>query len=116
MVIEHLEARTGDSKVQIKGVAKNLIALLDHNAEDVSMNILLSASHLDLEDFAALAGPSTAAGGTTRRSSQSVFGATADRIDNFLKDGLIHLNLDAADISWAELRRSTCPGGRDLPG
>ena len=99
MVIEHLEARTGDSKVQIKGVAKNLIVLLDHNAEDVSMNILLSASHLDLEDFAALAGPS----GTTspvKRSSQSVFGATADRIDNFLKDGVIHLNLDATDISW----------------
>ena len=99
MVIEHLEARTGDSKVQIKGVAKNLIVLLDHNAEDVSMNILLSASHLNLEDFAALAGPS----GTTspvKRSSQSVFGATADRIDNFLKDGVIHLNLDATDISW----------------
>jgi hypothetical protein len=30
----------------------------------------------------------------------SVFGATANRIDNFLKDGLIHLNLDAADISF----------------
>jgi hypothetical protein len=100
MVIEHLEARTGDSKVQIKGVAKNLIVLLDHNAENVSMNILLSASHLNLEDFAALAGPSTAAGGTARRSSQSIFGATADRIDNFLKDGLVHLNLDAADISF----------------
>ena len=102
MLIEHLEARTGDSKVQIKGVAKNLIALLDHNAENVSMNILLSASHLNLEDFAALAGPSTAKGGTARRSSQSVFGATADRIDNFLKDGLIHLNMDAADISYED--------------
>ncbi len=100
LVIEHLEARTGDSKVQIRGVAKNLIALLDHNAEDVSMNILLSASHLNLEDFAALAGSSTAAGGATRRSSQSIFGATANRIDNFLKDGVIHLNLDAADISY----------------
>ena len=99
MVIEHLEARTGDSKVQIKGVAKNLIALLDHNAEDVSMNILLSASHLNLEDFAALAG-SAATTSTAKRSTQSIFGATADRIDNFLKDGVIHLNLDATDISW----------------
>ena len=99
LVIEHLEAHTGNSKVQIKGVAKNLIALLDHNAEDVSMNIQLSAPHLNLEDFAALAG-SAAAGGPTRRSTQSVFGATADRIDNFLKDGVIHLNLDATDISW----------------
>jgi hypothetical protein len=98
LVIEHLEAHTAGSKVQIKGVAKNLIVLLDHNAEDVSMNIALTASHFNLEDFAAFAGPSTT--GTAKRSSRSVFGAPADRIDNFLKNGLIHLNLDAADISY----------------
>jgi len=98
LVIEHLEAHTAGSKVQIKGVAKNLIVLLDHNAEDVSMNIALTASHFNLEDFAAFAGPSTT--GNTKRSSRSVFGAPADRVDNFLKNGLIHLNLDAADISY----------------
>ena len=98
LVIEHLSARAGSSRVQIKGIARNLISLLDHNSENVSMDWSLNASHLDLEDFASLAGRSTTA--TAKRSATSVFGATANRIDNFLKDGLIHLNLDAADISF----------------
>ena len=98
LVIEHLAARTGSSRVQIKGIARNLISLLDHNSENVSMDLSLAASHFDLEDFAPLAGrPTTAA---AKRSGMSVFGATADRIDNFLKDGLIHLNLEAADIRF----------------
>jgi hypothetical protein len=98
LVIEHLAARTGSSRVQLKGVARNLISLIDHNSENVSMDLSLSASHLDLEDFASLAGRPT--GVAAKRSEMSVFGATANRIDNFLKDGLIHLSLDAADISF----------------
>lgn len=101
LVIEHLAARAGSSRVQIKGVARNLIALLDQNSENVSMDLSLTASHLDLADFASLAGRSTVAtAGTTRRSGASILGTTANRIDNFLKDGLVHLKLDAADISF----------------
>jgi hypothetical protein len=98
MVVQRLQARAGGSTVVIKGVAKNLIALLDHNEEDVSMDWTLNAAHLDLEDLVSLVGP--ASGGTAKRSSSSLFGAPATRIDNFLKNGLIHLNLDAADISY----------------
>jgi hypothetical protein len=98
LVIEHLTARTGSSRVQLKGVARNLISLIDHNSENVSMDLSLNASHLDLEDFASLAGRPT--GAAAKRSEMSVFGATANRIDHFLKDGLIHLSLDAADISF----------------
>ena len=98
LVIERLRARTGSSRIQVKGVAKNLIALIDHNAENVSMDWTLSASRLDLRDFASLAGRSAAT--TTKRSDKSLFGATAARIDHFLKAGLIHLNLDAADIRY----------------
>jgi AsmA-like C-terminal region len=99
LVVQHLEARAGTSTVMIKGVAKNLIALLDHNAEDVSMDWTLNAAHLELEDLVSLVG-GPVSGGTTRRSTTSLFGATANRIDNFLKNGLVHLNLDAADISY----------------
>jgi hypothetical protein len=98
MVVEHLEARAGSSRIQIKGLAKNLISLIDHNAENVSMNWVLSSSHLDLADFASLAGrPATA---PAKRSDKSLFGETAARIDHFLKEGMIHLNLDAADIRY----------------
>ncbi len=100
LVIERLRARTGSSRIQVKGVAKNLITLIDHNAENVSMDWTLSASHLDLRDFASLAGRSAAT--TSKRSDKSLFGATAARIDHFLKAGLIHLNLDAADIRYED--------------
>lgn len=100
LVIQQLRARTGSSRIQVKGVAKNLISLIDHNAENVSMDWTLSASHLDLRDFASLAGRSAAT--TTKPSDKSLFGATAARIDHFLKAGLIHLNLDAADIRYQD--------------
>lgn len=98
LLVEHLEARTGSSRIQIKGVAKNLISLLDHNAENVSMNWILSSSSLDLKDFTSLAGRTTAT--TAKRSDKSLFGETAARIDRFLKEGMIHLSLEAADIRY----------------
>ena len=101
LVIDHLEARVGKTNVRIKGVAKNLISLLDHNSENVNMDWTLSTSHLALEDFVALAGRvSTASSG--RKAGTPVLGATAARIDHFLKAGKIHLNLDAADISYQD--------------
>jgi hypothetical protein len=98
LIIERLDAHAGNTQVRIKGIAKNLIALIDHNSENVSMDWMLSASHLALEDFIALAGKSSSAAG--RRSARSVFATTASRVDHFLKDGKIHLGIDAADISY----------------
>ena len=98
MLIDHLEARAGNTRLRIKGVAKNLISLIDHNSENVSMDWTLSAAHLALEDFLVLAGRSAA--GSAHRGGNSLFGATAKRIDDFLKDGLIRVRLDAADISY----------------
>jgi hypothetical protein len=101
LVIDRLEARAGNTNVRIKGVAKNLISLLDHNSENVSMDWTLSTSHLALEDFVALAGRVSTAS-SRRRARTPVLGATAARIDNFLKAGKIRLNLDAADISYKD--------------
>jgi uncharacterized protein YhdP len=101
LVIDRLAARVGNTNVRIKGVAKNLIALLDHNSEDVSMNWTLSTSHLALEDFMALAGRVSTAS-SRQKAGTPVLAATASRIDNFLKAGAIHLNLDAADISYKD--------------
>jgi hypothetical protein len=101
LFIDRLEASVGKTRVQIKGVAKNLIALIDQNSERVSMDLALGAAHLSLEDFVALVGRvSTASAG--RRSSTPALGAAAARIDNFLKAGTIHLNLNAADISYQD--------------
>ena len=98
LVIESLAIHTGDSRITVTGVARNLIALLDRNAENVSMNWQLNTPSLNLEDLLPLAGrPRTAAG---RRNTKSVFGPTFARVDNLLKDGAIHLTIDAADLRF----------------
>jgi len=122
LVVDRLSARTGKTAIRVKGVARNLIALIDHNAGNVSMDWSLNAAHLALEDFAGLAGSGSAgqaaeaaagsgsgpategSAGSARRSAAGtagpLFGAVAGRIDDFLKNGMIRLHLDAADVSY----------------
>ena len=101
LVVDRLDARAGNTNFRIKGVAKNLISLIDHNSEDVSMDWTLSTGHLGLEDFVALVGKVSTAN-TRRKASSPVLGAVAARIDNFLKAGMIRLRLDAAGISYQD--------------
>ncbi len=98
LFIEQLDASAGKSRLLVKGVAKNLVALLDRNAENVSMDLNLHTAHLDLEDFSSLVGRPSAA--TVKPSDQSLFGATFARIDKLLKEGAIHAGIEAADISY----------------
>jgi hypothetical protein len=101
LVVDHLEARAGNTNFRVKGVAKNLISLIDHNSEDVSMDCALSTGHLALEDFVALVGRVSTAN-ARRKAGRPVLGAAAARIDNFLKAGMIRLRLDAGDISYQD--------------
>ena len=101
LVVDHLEARAGNTNFRIKGVAKNLISLIDHNSENVSMDCTLSTGHLALGDFIALVGRVSTAN-ARRKAGSPVLGAAAARIDNFLKAGMIRLRLDAADISYQD--------------
>jgi hypothetical protein len=108
LVIDHLEGQLGSTKIRIKGVAKNLATLLDRNAQDVSMDLSLTSPHLDLRDFSALAGRaesgSGAGGGSkeggAKKGNTVVFGAVFARIDRFLKEGDVHLRLEAADLRY----------------
>jgi hypothetical protein len=101
LVVDHLEARAGNTNFRIKGVAKNLISLIDHNSENVTMDCTLSTGHLALGDFIALVGRVSTAN-ARRKTGSPVLGAAAARIDNFLKAGMIRLRLDAADISYQD--------------
>ena len=108
MIVDHLDAHAGDTRIRIKGVAKNLIALLDHNSESVSMDWMLGTAHLAVEDFIALAGGFSSASGGSRENRKAggpagpAFGAAATRIDNFLKLGTIRVRFDATDLSYED--------------
>jgi hypothetical protein len=98
LVIDQLLMQVGTSRVRVKGVAKNLVALLDRNAENVGIDLMLSTPRLELEDIVALAGQSQTT--RTRSKGNSVFGATFSRIDRVLKEGAIHVGLEADNISY----------------
>ncbi len=109
LVVDHLEARTGSTRIQVKGIARNLVTLIDQNTENVSMDWTVSSSHLDLEDFTSLAGRSTAV--STKTTGKSVLGATAARIDHFLKAGVIRLELEASDIVYKDFSGAHAKAG-----
>jgi hypothetical protein len=98
LFIEELNIRAGKTPIVVKGVAKNLVALLDRNAENVGVDLSLTTPHLDGEDLAALIGRASAT--NAGRSSESAFGETFSRIDRLLKEGAIHVGIEAGDLRF----------------
>ncbi len=97
LVIERLSAKTGSTRIQVKGIAKNLVALLDRNAENVSMDWQLTTPILDLEDFVGLTGPGSS---TTKKTSKGLLNASFNRIDQLLKDVAVHVAFEADDLEY----------------
>ena len=102
LIIDRLEAHAGSSKLLVKGLARNLISLLDKNPESVSMDWSLNSRRLDLRDFTTLLGkpveptiPPKAG-----RTDKNPFGTPGSRLDHFLREGDLHLQLEAADLLY----------------
>lgn len=99
VVLDKLEARTGSSRVNLKGTMKNIAPLIDRQPNNVNIDLQLSSSKLDLEDLSSLLGkPTTQA--TPRKGTGPVFGRTASRLDALLRDVVIHLQIDAAEVRY----------------
>ena len=98
LLIEQFSIRTGSSSVMVKGIAKNLVALLDRNSENVGVDLNLTTPHLDLEDLTALVGRSKT--GPAARSNTTLFGESFSRIDQLLKEGVIHVGIEAGDLKY----------------
>jgi hypothetical protein len=98
LIIQQLSIRAGNTPVVVKGVAKNLVALLDRNSEDVGLDLALSSTHLDLEDWRTLAGRANP--GSVTRSKTSPFGESFARIDRLLKEGIVHIGIEAGDLRY----------------
>jgi hypothetical protein len=102
LLIERFSIRAGNTPIVVKGVAKNLVALLDRNSENVGLDLSLNSPHLDLQDLTALAGRPKS--GPTNRTSNTLFGASFQRIDNLLKEGAIHVGIEAGDLKYQKFR------------
>lgn len=99
LVFERLEARAGNSKIGLKGIVRNIARLIDQNPNNTGMDFTLSSPRLDLEDLAPVLGRQTPEA-TLRRGSKPLFGETASRLDQLLRDGAIHLKIDATELRY----------------
>lgn len=97
--VDRLEARAGNSKISVKGAAKNLVSLLGQNPDKVNIDWAITSPHLDLGDFTALAGQPTYTRANPK-PEKTPFGKTAARIDQLLKVCSVNLQLAAGDISY----------------
>ena len=98
LLIEQFSIRAGNTPIAVRGIAKNLVKLLDQNAEDVGIDLNLATPHLDLEDLAALAGRASA--GAANHRDRSLFGASFARVDRLLKEGVIRVGIEAGDLKY----------------
>ena len=71
------------------------------------MDWTLSAAHLDLEDLLPLL-DKPAVNATTSKSEKTPFGTASARVDHLLKEGAIHLQLRADDISYKGFFSGPC--------
>jgi hypothetical protein len=100
LLIDPFSVQAGKSTIAVKGIARNLVALLDRNEENVSIGLNLSTPRLQLEDLVALVGRSQ----TTKKkpTTNSAFGEAFARVDHFLKEGAIRVGLEAANMSYQQ--------------
>lgn len=98
LFIQQLNIRAGSTSIAVKGIAKNLVALLDRNAEDVGLDLNLTTPHLDLADLSVLAGRASA--GVATHKDKSPFGQPFARIDRLLKEGVVHVGIEAGDLKY----------------
>lgn len=105
LMVDRLEAHAGSSRLTVKGSARNLFSLLDQNQKPVSMDWFLNSPRLDLRDFTAILGnrlspPAAASTSKGSKRDKSVFGSPGSRLDHFLSDGDLHLQIEAADLLY----------------
>jgi hypothetical protein len=99
LFVDKLEARAGSSKIGLKGSIRNITTVIDQNASSMVMDFTLSSPRLDLEDLTPVLGrPVTA--GPVHKGNKPLFGQTASRMDLLLRDGTIHLQIDANELRY----------------
>ncbi|HEY8971605.1 MAG TPA: AsmA-like C-terminal region-containing protein, partial [Puia sp.] len=100
LVFDKVEARTGTSRIGLRGIVRNITSLIDEEpTARARMDFTLNSPILNLEDLTPLLGrPVT--GAAARAGSKPLFSEVAGRLDQLLRTGAIHLQIDAAELRY----------------
>jgi len=118
LVFDKLEARAGSSRIGLRGIVRNITSLIDQNPGNMHvvasggrrqldgepgaharMDFTLNSPTLNLEDLTPLLGrPVT--GAAARAGSKPLFSEVAGRLDQLLRTGAIHLQIDATELHY----------------
>lgn len=98
LLFDELAARTGSSKIVLKGIVRNITPVLDRNPTNVYMDFTLSSPQLDLADLTPILGRPVDA--PVRKALKHPFGQPASRLDQLLRDGVIHLRIEAPELRY----------------
>ncbi|MDO6433397.1 AsmA-like C-terminal region-containing protein [Flavitalea sp. BT771] len=99
LLFDRLQARTGSSKIGLKGIVRNIAPMVDQRPTNVSMDFTLSSPKLDLEDLTAVLGKPVVES-PSRKTSGHPLGEPASRLDQLLRDGVIRLQIEAAELRY----------------
>lgn len=98
LLFDELAASTGNSKIMLKGIVRNIAPVLNRNPTNVYMDFTLSSPQLDVGDLTPVLGRRVEA--PARKGSRHPFGQSASRLDQLLRDGAIHLQIDATALRY----------------
>ncbi len=100
LLFDQLAARTGDSRISLKGVVKNITPIFNRPPQHVYMDFTLSSPLLNLEDLTPVLGKPKGGAPVSRKSSGHPLGQSAGRLDDLLREGTIHLQIDAPEVRY----------------
>jgi hypothetical protein len=100
LIFDQLAARTGDSRISLKGVIKNITPIISRPPRNVAMDFTLSSPLLDLEDLTPVLGRPKGEAPVSRKVSGHPFGQSASRLDELLRESAIHLQIDAPEVRY----------------
>ncbi|MGB4850035.1 MAG: AsmA-like C-terminal region-containing protein [Saprospiraceae bacterium] len=115
LVISHFIATAGSTNLTMNGEVTNLLALLNKNPEQLTMNWTISTPDLNLNDFISFVSERAIVPRQKPAVKNKLISAT-ENIDRMLSDGTARLNISAGKMTYKKFTASNVAASIFLVG
>jgi len=98
LIIPQLSATAGNTSLMMSGNVTNLLALIDINPEQLTMEWKISTPDLNLNDFISYVAPKAVTVKKSARKSKLI--KATENIDRLLSDGIADINITADKVTY----------------